>query len=242
MRTPIHFDPIEGESPMPVPITNVAVCVFDAYGTLFDLKSMVERSRKALGDKADPLIDLWRRKQLEYTWLRSLMGRHSDFWHVTGESLDYAMKALSLDDAGLRAQLMEAYLSPPSFPEVKSTLEALKRAGHKLAILSNGSPSMLTSAAKSAEIDDLLDAVLSVESVGVFKPHPTVYRLVTDHFDCLPGNVAFFSSNGWDAAGASAFGFQVIWVNRTSLPRDILPAVPHAEVTSLSNVPELLQG
>lgn len=227
---------------MRVPMSGVTVCTFDAYGTLFDLKAVVGTSRKALGEKADPLMDLWRRKQLEYSWLRSLMGRHSDFWHVTGESLDYAMQALSIDDAGLRARLMEAYLSPAAFPEVKATLEALKAAGHKLAILSNGSPSMLTSATKAAGLDALFDAVLSVESVGVYKPHPTVYRLVTDHFDCQPTNVAFLSSNGWDAAGASAFGFQVIWINRAGLPRDVLPAALHDEVSSLSALPELLQA
>jgi 2-haloacid dehalogenase len=209
---------------------------------LFDLKAIVDNSRKVLGDQADPLMDLWRRKQLEYTWLRSLMGRHSDFWHVTGESLDYAMNALSITDAGLRARLMESYLCPSAFPEAKAALEGLKAAGHKLAILSNGSPSMLISATKAAGLDALFDAVLSVEAVGIYKPHPTVYRLVTDHFDCAPANVAFLSSNGWDAAGASAFGFQVIWVNRSGMPRDILPASPHAEVASLAQVPDLLPG
>lgn len=227
---------------MRVPMSGITVYAFDAYGTLFDLKAIVEKSRKALGERADPLMDLWRRKQLEYSWLRSLMGRHSDFWHVTGESLDYALKALSIEDAGLRAQLMEAYLTPTAFPEVKNTLEALKAAGHKLAILSNGSPSMLTSATKAAGLDALFDAILSVESVGIYKPHPTTYRLVTDHFDCMPVSVAFLSSNGWDAAGASAFGFQVIWVNRAGLPRDILPAAPHIEVSSLSALTELLEA
>ncbi len=226
---------------MRVPMSGITLYVFDAYGTLFDLKAIIEKSRETLGERADPLLDLWRQKQLEYSWLRSLMGRHSDFWHVTGESLDYALKALSIDDAGLRAQLMEAYLCPAPFPEVKPTLDALKAAGHKLAILSNGSPSMLTSATKAAGLDALFDAVLSVESVGIYKPHPTTYRLVTDHFDCMPANVAFVSSNGWDAAGASAFGFQVIWVNRAGRPRDVLPAAPHIELPSLSVLPELLE-
>jgi 2-haloacid dehalogenase len=220
----------------------VAVCVFDAYGTLFDLKAVVDSSREILGERADPLMDLWRRKQLEYTWLRSLMGRYSDFWHVTGESLDYAMKALSIDDVSLRARLMESYLTPSVFPEAKTALESLKAAGHKLAILSNGSPSMLTSATKSAELDSLFDAVLSVDSVGIYKPHPNVYRLVIDRFDCLPANAAFFSANGWDAAGASAFGFRVIWINRTGQPQDILPASPHAEVASLALLPDLVAG
>jgi 2-haloacid dehalogenase len=227
---------------MRMPISGVSVCVFDAYGTLFDLKAVTEASRETLGDHADLLNDLWRRKQLEYTWLRSLMGRYSDFWHITGESLDYAMKALSIDDAGLRARLMEAYLTPAAFPEVKTTLEGLKAAGHRLAILSNGSPSMLTTATKAAGIDDLFEVVLSVDAVGIYKPHPTVYRLVTDHFDCLASSVTFLSSNGWDAAGAGAFGFRVIWVNRGGLPRDILPTAPHLEVPSLAALSELLEA
>ncbi|MDR3438304.1 haloacid dehalogenase type II [Telmatospirillum sp.] len=225
---------------MPAPMSGISVCVFDAYGTLFDLKAVVETGRRVLGDRADELSGLWRRKQLEYSWLRSLMGRHSDFWHVTGESLDYALKAMSIDDPSLRSRLMEAYLSPATYPEVKATIEKLKTTGHRLAILSNGSPTMLTSATKAAGLAEHFDAVLSVETVGIYKPHPTVYRLVTDHFDCQAANVAFLSSNGWDAAGASAFGFQVVWVNRDGLPRDILPAVPHAEVTSLASLPDLL--
>lgn len=225
---------------MQLPMSGVNVCAFDAYGTLFDIKAVVDSCREALGPKADRLVELWRRKQLEYSWLRSLMGRHSDFWHVTGESLDYAFKTLDIDDAGLRARLMESYLCPSAHPDAKATLESLKAAGFKLAILSNGSPSMLTSATKAAGLDSLLDTVLSVESVGIYKPHPTVYRLVTDHFDCLPANVAFLSSNGWDAAGASAFGFQVIWVNRDGQPREVLPAAPHAEVSSLTAVSGML--
>ncbi|PKU21349.1 haloacid dehalogenase type II [Telmatospirillum siberiense] len=222
-------------------MSGVSVCAFDAYGTLFDIKAVVDSSRAALGPKADALVDLWRRKQLEYSWLRSLMGRHSDFWHVTGESLDYAFKALDIDDASLRARLMESYLCPNAYPEAKATLQSLKTAGYKLAILSNGSPSMLTSATKAAGLDDLFDVILSVESVGIYKPHPTAYRLVTDHFECQPAGVAFLSSNGWDAAGGSAFGFQVVWVNRAGQPREVLPAAAHAEVSSLTALPELFR-
>jgi 2-haloacid dehalogenase len=225
---------------MPAPLTGISVCVFDAYGTLYDLKAMVDTCRKTLGDQADALADLWRRKQLEYSWLRSLMGRHADFWHVTGESLDYAMKALGVEDPGLRAALMEAYLTPKAFPDAKPALERLKSSGHRLAVLSNGSPTMLTAATKAAGLSGMLDAVLSVEEVGIYKPHPTVYRLVTDHFDCASNAVAFMSSNGWDAAGASAFGFQVVWINRSRLPREVLPTAPHAEVATLAQLPEIL--
>lgn len=222
------------------PMSGISVCVFDAYGTLFDLSSVVATSLQVLGDQAGTFSEMWRRKQLEYTWLRSLMGRHTDFWHVTGESLDYVMRAMGIDDLGLRAQLMEAYLTPGPYPEVHESLQALRAAGHQLAILSNGSPSMLTSATKAAGLDMLLDDVLSAEKVGVFKPHPSVYRLVQDRYECEPANVAFVSSNGWDAAGAAAFGFRVVWVNRAGLPRDLLPASPHYEVEDLSSLPDLL--
>jgi 2-haloacid dehalogenase len=223
-------------------LSGVAACVFDAYGTLFDVDRVTANAADALGDRAAPLSDLWRRKQLEYTWLRSLMGRHSDFWHVTGESLDYALGALGLADPALRARLMEAYLAPPHFADVQAALRALRQAGFKTAILSNGSPTMLTSAVKSADLNDLLDKVLSVEAVSVFKPHPSVYRLATDEFDCASGQVAFISSNGWDVAGAAAFGFQTVWVNRRRAPREALPPMPHAEIATLAELPALLRS
>lgn len=222
-------------------LSGVAACVFDAYGTLFDLDRITAGAADALGDRAAALSDLWRRKQLEYTWLRSLMGRHSDFWHVTGESLDYALGALGMADPALRARLMEAYLAPPLFPDVLAALRTLREAGFKTAILSNGSPTMLTSAVKSADLNDLIDKVLSVEAVSVFKPHPSVYRLATDEFDCASGQVAFVSSNGWDVAGAAAFGFQTVWVNRRRVPREVLPPSPHAEIATLAELPALLR-
>jgi 2-haloacid dehalogenase len=221
------------------PLSGISVCVFDAYGTLFNLQAMAGNCRAALGERAETLIELWRRKQLEYTWLRSLMGRHTDFWHVTGESLDHALAALEVADPALRARLMEGYLTPTAYGDAKQALVGLKAAGHRTAILSNGSPSMLTAATKAAGLDELLDAVLSVESVGVFKPHPSVYALASAHFQCAPAEIGFVTSNGWDAAGASAYGFRVVWVNRAGLPRDILPASPHLEVESLSRLPEL---
>ncbi len=222
-------------------LSGIAVCVFDAYGTLFDLDRIAHVARDALGDRVDALSDLWRRKQLEYAWLRSVMGRHTDFWHVTGESLDYTLTTLGISDPSLRARLMEAYLAPPAFPEAAAALKTLHAAEFKLAILSNGSPSMLTSAVKSTNFNDLLDKVLSVEPAGVFKPHPSVYRLAVEAFDCQPPQIAFISSNGWDVAGAAAFGFQTVWVNRKSAPREILPAAPHAEIATLAALPGLIR-
>jgi 2-haloacid dehalogenase len=178
-------------------ITDIDACVFDAYGTLFDYASASARCRDALGADWQKLSELWRRKQLEYTWLRSLMGRHADFWHVTGESLDYALAMLKREDPALRALLMQQFLSLDAFPEVGRVLKTLKDHGVKTAILSNGSPTMLTAALNSSGISRLIDAALSVESAGIFKPHPTVYQLAVDRFATAINRICFFSSNGW---------------------------------------------
>ena len=217
----------------------VKACVFDAYGTLFDVHSAAARLRDDLGPKADELSILWRQKQLEYTWLRSLMGRHEDFWQVTGDALDYAMRRLEMENAPLRAKLMELYLQLDAYPEVIDVLTALKDGGKKTAILSNGAPSMLISAAKNAEIYKLLDDILSAEDVGIFKPHPSVYQIAVDKLKTAPNQIAFMSSNGWDAHGAGAFGFVVAWVNRFGQPRELLPAAPHVELQTLSELPPL---
>jgi len=221
-------------------LLGVTACVFDAYGTLFDLDSVMAGARDTLGDKAAPLAELWRRKQLEYSWLRSLMGRHTEFWHVTGESLDYAMTALGLADPALRARLMETYLAPRAYPDVLPLLTKLRDTELKLAILSNGSPTMLTSATKSAGLSDLFDKVISVEEVGIYKPHPSVYRLAVERLECQAPQIAFVSANGWDVAGAAAFGFQTVWCNRRKALREQLPAIAHAEIAGLSELPGLL--
>lgn len=220
--------------------SEIEACVFDAYGTLFDVHSAAARVRDELGEKADALSNLWRQKQLEYTWLRSLMGRHEDFWRLTGDALDYSMRRLEIDDTNLRARLMELYLQLEAYPEVTEVLTRLKDGGKKTAILSNGEPSMLISAAKSAGIYPLLDHILSVEQVGIFKPHPSVYQLAVDSLKVAPGEVSFQSSNGWDAHGAGAFGFVVAWVNRFGQPAELLPAPPQAELKTLSELPPLL--
>jgi 2-haloacid dehalogenase len=219
---------------------DIGACVFDAYGTLFDYASAAARCRDALGKDWQALSDLWRRKQLEYTWLRSLMGRHIDFWHVTGESLDYALAVFKRADPSLRAQLMQQYLNLDPYPEVPDMLRRLKEKGMKTAILSNGSPTMLTAALNSSALTAFIDATLSVEAVGTYKPHPSVYQIAVDRLGVPAGRICFLSSNGWDAAGAAAFGCRVVWVNRQGLPAENLPAHPERQIRSLSELPALL--
>ncbi len=219
---------------------DIGACVFDAYGTLFDFNSAVERCRDKLGDKADPLSATWRQKQLQYTWLRSLMNRYEDFWTVTGDALDFSLAAVGIDDPALRAELMQLYLELDPYEEVVETLTTLKDNRIKTAILSNGSLSMLVAGAKSAGIGKLIDSVLSVDSVGIFKPHPSVYQLAVDELDVLAHRISFQSANAWDASGAAAFGFRVAWVNRFGQPAEMLPGEPQAELTSLAELPALL--
>lgn len=199
-------------------LSNIGACVFDAYGTLFDAHSAAAACKDDLGDKADALSALWRQKQLEYTWLRSLMGAHADFWQVTGEALDYAMASVKLDSEPLREKLMSMYLSLKAYPEVPAVLSALKKSGMKTAILSNGSPKMLNAAIESAGIDSLLDEIISIEDAGIYKVSPKTYQLAVDKLGISADEVCFMSSNAWDAAGAAHFGFQVAWINRFNQP------------------------
>ncbi len=219
---------------------NIQACDFDAYGTLFDFNAAAAGCRDALGEKADALSALWRTKQLEYTWLRALMGQHAPFWQVTGEALDYALETLEVEDRALRDRLMQLYLELDTFPEVTDVLTALKNAGRKTAILTNGSPEMIAAAVENSGIGELLDAVYSVEEVGVYKPHPSVYQLAVDGLGVAKENISFQSSNAWDAAGAAAFGMRVAWCNRYGQRRERLPAQPDAEMTSLRELPGLL--
>lgn len=221
-------------------LTGIRACVFDAYGTLFDVNSAAAAESAALGDSWQALAELWRAKQLQYTWLRSLAGRHADFWQVTGEALDFAMTSLELDDQALRGRLMDLYLTLGAYPEVGDTLRRLEAAGLDLAVLSNGSPRMLSSAAESAGIAGLLAAIMSVEEVGVFKPHPDVYQLAADRFEVQPRQICFVSSNGWDAYSAKAFGFRVVWCNRFGQFPESIPETPDGQIPSLSALPEIL--
>jgi 2-haloacid dehalogenase len=218
----------------------IRACVFDAYGTLFDVHSAVARLRPRLGARADALSQLWRTKQLEYTWLRALMGRHTDFWQVTGDALDYALAHLRVEPVPVREPLMQAYLALDAYPEVPEVLKRLRVAGRKTAILSNGEPEMLAAGARSAGIDRLLDALLSVEDAGIFKPHPKVYQLAVDRLGAAPGEIAFASANAWDVHGAACFGLRPVWVNRQGTPCERLPGGPEQELRDLSALPELV--
>ena len=221
-------------------LNGIRACVFDAYGTLFDYASAAAGCRDLLGDRLNSLNTLWREKQLQYTWLRSLQGKHADFWQVTGDALDFALEALGIASADLRARLMNLYLALETFPEVPDMLKRIKAAGLKTAILSNGSPSMLAEAVANAKIGSLLDAVFSVEEVGIYKPHPKVYQLAVDRLGIPAAAIAFQSSNGWDAYGASAFGMQVVWCNRYGQRRERLPGTPDREIGSLAELPPLV--
>lgn len=225
----------------------ITTCIFDAYGTLFDVaaaarKAASEPGRQALAECWIKLANDWRLKQLQYTWLRAIMDAHTDFWTVTQNGLDYALAANGLSgDAELRERLLALYWELEAYPEVPVMLETLVESGFNTAILSNGSPDMLSAAVKSAGVAPVLHDVLSVEDVGVFKPDPRVYQMVCDRFSCTVEQVLFVSSNGWDAAAAAKFGFKTAWVNRASDPQDCLPWVPENTMPSLHDIPMLAQ-
>jgi 2-haloacid dehalogenase len=220
----------------------IEACVFDAYGTLFDVNSAARTAQDWLGEKWQPLAEMWRAKQLQYTWLRGLAGHHADFWQVTGEALDFALSTLQLEDSALRARLLNLYMVLSAYPEVPDTLKRLKTAGRKLAILSNGTPAMLAAAAANAGIVDLLDAMLSVEEVKVYKPHPAVYGLACERLNVVAARVCFLSSNAWDAYSAKAFGFRVIWCNRFGQAPERIPETPDAQIATLAELPDIVLG
>jgi 2-haloacid dehalogenase len=210
--------------------------VFDAYGTLFDVHAAIARHRAAVGRDADRFSELWRSKQLEYTWTHTLAGTYRDFWALTQHALDYCFERFPSIDRGLRSALLECYLRLDAFADAASVLRELKERGERTAILSNGTPAMLASAVEAAGIKRELDAVLSVEGLKMFKPRPEVYALVTVEFSCRPAEVVFVSSNRWDAMGAAVAGFRTIWVNRGGLPDEYADRPPAAIVKSLMEV------
>jgi 2-haloacid dehalogenase len=226
----------------------IKAAVFDAYGTLFDVAAAArlaaaEPGREALAKVWPALARDWRLKQLHYSWLRAVTGDHTDFWQVTQDGLDWAMEAQGLgDSADLRERLLGLYWELAAYPEVPAMLQALKDAGIATAILSNGSPEMLEGAVSSAGIGALLDDVLSVESVGIFKPARVVYDLVSARFGTAPAEVLFVSSNGWDAAAGAGYGFTTAWVNRAGEPEDRLPARPHHRLKDLTGIPDLARS
>ncbi|WP_395709559.1 haloacid dehalogenase type II [Reyranella sp.] len=221
-------------------LAGIELCVFDAYGTLFDFNSAVARHRTVIGPSADTLSDLWRSKQIQYTWLRNGMGAYAEFWQVTGEALDHCLAVHGITDPSVRQTLMGAYLALDPFPEVQAMLESLRRAGKRLAILSNGNPAMLAPMVAACGLADRFEAVLSVDEVSVFKPDPKVYRLVEARCGVKPDRVCFLSSNCWDAHGAAHFGFQTVWVNRARAPDDGLPGRLSGQIEDLSFLPALL--
>ena len=225
---------------MTISLPTISACVFDAYGTLFDTSSAVNPAKEKLGAEWQVFAAQWRRKQLEYTWLRSLMNKHADFWHVTAEALDYTLAAFKRNDPVLRAELMQNYLALPADPATTPLLEQLRASGRKTAILSNGTPTMLTSIVNLNKLTRALDAVLSIESVGTYKPHPTVYQLAVDGLATPAEQILFVSANSWDAAGAANFGFNAVWINRAGDPRDSLPGNIAAEIRGLGEVGALL--
>jgi len=219
---------------------DVDACVFDAYGTLFDVTAAAQHCQDELGDRWSTLAQIWRDKQLQYTWLRSLMDEHIPFWQVTSDALDYALATLAIDDADLRKRLLDIYYELDAYPEVRDMLEALKGAGLKTAILSNGSDDMLSAAVGNAGIASLLDGVLSVEKTKIYKPHSSVYQMAVDDLGVAKERICFMSSNAWDACGAANFGFRVVWVNRFGQAQERLPGRQEAEIKDLSQLPPLL--
>lgn len=213
--------------------------IFDAYGTLFDVHAAIARHRAACGPDADRLSEVWRAKQLEYSWTLTLAGHYEDFWTLTGRALDYALARFPSVPAQVRSQLLDAYFTLDAFADSASCLTALKQRGASTAILSNGSPHMLQAAVSAAKLEPLLDAVLSVDAVGLYKPRREVYAMATKKLNVEPQDVAFVSSNRWDVMGAVGFGFAGIWVNRGGLPDEYPGLAPRSTIGSLAALPGL---
>ena len=216
-----------------------SIFVFDAYGTLFNVHAAIARFRDEAGPDADRMSDIWRTKQLEYTWTLTLAGHYADFWTLTERALDYSLARVPSVNKALKSKLLEAYFQLDAFPDARACLSALKKSGKKTGILSNGSPNMLKGAVDAAGIGADLDAVLSVDVLKKFKPRPEVYRLVTDHFKCAPGDVTFVSSNRWDVMAGTSVGFRGIWVNRSTMPDEYLDFPPKQTMSDLSGLANL---
>jgi len=209
------------------------IFVFDAYGTLFDVHAAILRCGQA-GPDAERMSEIWRSKQLEYTWTLTLAGHYADFWTLTERALDFALARVPAVNKDLKQKLMDAYFQLDAFPDARDALQALKSKGHRTGILSNGSPKMLQSAVDAAGIGGNLDAVLSVDVLKMFKPRPEVYRLVTDHYKCKPTDVTFVSSNRWDVMAGTSVGFNSVWVNRSKMPDEYGDFAPRRVLSSLA--------
>ena len=218
---------------------NIKAIIFDAYGTLFDVNYAAEKCKDKIGDKWEPFANFWRTTQLEYTWLRSLMGRHKDFWQITEDSLDKSMKAFNIDPS-MKDELLNLYKVLSPFKEVPETLKKLKEKNFKLAILSNGTPSLLSELVKSNNLNDLFDDLFSIEKVGIYKPNSKVYEIPLNKYRIEKNEVAFLSANTWDVSGAGNYGFNSIWVNRNNNIFDNLDYVPKQEIKDLHKLLDLI--
>jgi len=216
----------------------MSIYVFDAYGTLFDVHAAIARHREKAGPDAERMSEIWRTKQLEYSWTLTLAGRYEDFWTLTERALDFALARVPSVDKTLKPLLLEAYFKLGAFPDAHAALRTLKSKSHKTGILSNGSPNMLDGAVDAASVRGELDAVLSVDAVKMFKPRPEVYALVTTHFGCKPADVTFVSSNRWDVMGAVAFGFRGQWINRAKNPDEYPAFAPERVLSDLTALAE----
>jgi 2-haloacid dehalogenase len=214
---------------------NIKAIIFDAYGTLFDVNSAAEKCKDKIGDTWEGFANYWRTTQLEYTWLRSLMNRHKDFWQVTGESLDKSMKAFKIDPS-MRNELLNLYKILSPFQEVPEVLKNLKAKNYKLGILSNGTPSLLNELVNSNNLDNIFDDIFSVEEVGIYKPNSKVYDIPIKKYKIQKNEVAFLSANTWDVSGGGNFGYSSIWVNRNNNTFDNLDYKPKIQITDLKQL------
>ena len=218
---------------------NIKAIIFDAYGTLFDVNSAAEKCRSKIGDKWESFANYWRKTQLEYTWLRSLMGRHKDFWQITADSLDKSMQAFNINKA-MKNELLDLYKILSPYPEVKETLEKLKEKRYKLAILSNGTPALLNELVKSNGLQNLFDDIFSIEEVKIYKPSSKVYDMPVKKYSIKNEEVAFLSANTWDVSGGGNYGFISIWVNRNKNIFDNLDYKPKNEISGLNQLIDIL--
>ena len=218
---------------------NIKAIIFDAYGTLFDVNSAAEKCRSKIGDKWESFANYWRKTQLEYTWLRSLMGRHKDFWQITEDSLDKSMQVFNIDKA-MKNELLDLYKILSPYPEVKETLEKLKEKRYKLAILSNGTPALLNELVKSNGLQNLFDDIFSIEEVKIYKPSSKVYDMPVKKYSIKNEEVAFLSANTWDVSGGGNYGFTSIWVNRNKNIFDNLDYKPKNEISGLNQLIDIL--
>ena len=219
---------------------NIGACAFDAYGTMFDVHAAVARGGQPLGEKADAVSALWRQKQLEYSWLRTLMGSHADFWQITADALDYALEFHGAEDGALKDRLLALYRELDAYDDVTDCLQKLRGAGLTTAILSNAEPSMLSAAVESAGLGALLDQVLSAEDIQIYKPDRRVYQIAVDRLGLPAERICFVSNNAWDSAGAAHFGLPVARLNRSGVPAERLPGEPVAMMSGLAELPGLL--